>query len=939
MDLSPALFSEQRYRTLVEHAPEAIVVFDVGLGRIVDANENAVKLFGMPRHELFRRGPVDLSAPVQVDGRSAAEVAAQKIANALSGGSPVFEWVHRNAEGVDIDCEVRLVRLPDPTRLLVRGSVTDISARKRNERGLRQSEAKFATIFQGSPESIAIVNEDGVYLEVNEAFGRLFGHPPEKAVGSTALELGIWVDPEERRRTFERARVNGRAENVIARFRHANGEERYAELSVERIELDGKPCYVAISRDITGRHKMESELRDSRAKFETVFRNCPESITISTEQDGMYIEVNEDFERITGYSREEVIGRSALDLGLWADGLERQTLLKRTRYEGRVVGFLARIRRKDGELRTVNMSAEQLEIAGRRCLVAVSRDVTQQRRQEDELRLAARVFESTAEGILITDPAERIVAVNPGFTEMTGYTEAELRGKRPSVLAAERHDQNFFAQMWESVHSTGRWQGEIWNTTKAGEVTPYLMTMSAVRDHEGAVTNYVGVMRDISHIKRSQEQLEFLANYDSLTGLGNRNLFMSQLKVGLDRAARHHRRLSLIFIDLDNFKSINDTLGHEVGDMLLTEVARRLKTTVRQEDVVCRLGGDEFTVYVEDFADPGALVGTAQRLVQSVSEPYDLAGHHVAVTASVGISIYPNDGTTIAELVKNADTAMYKVKEQGRNGFQFFREDMNARAFERMVFVSGLKRALERDEFRLVYQPQVDLMSGEVRGAECLLRWSHPDLGAVSPGSFIPVAEETGLIIPIGEWVFRQVCRELREIDGAFSRRIMVNISPRQMRQVDALLHALVSAGIPGDRVGVEINERALAEDADAAEDALRKLKNAGLYISIDDFGIGYGSLAHLKRFPVDSVKIDRSFVRDLESDPGNASMVAAIISMAQGMRVDVVAEGVETLAQVNFLKDRRCAGAQGNYFSRPLPASGLAGWMARSTEDLSASF
>ncbi|HZP86182.1 MAG TPA: EAL domain-containing protein [Burkholderiales bacterium] len=799
--------SEQRCRTVVEHVPEAIVVLDVASSRFVDANENAARLFDMPRSELLKHGPVELSAPMQNGGRPAGELAAQKIAVAVSGGTPVFEWIHRTGSGSNIDCEVRLVRLPDDRRVLLHASITDISERKR----------------------------------------------------------------------------------------------------------------------------MEAALRDAQAKFELVFRNCPEAISITTEEDGTYLEVNEDFERITGYTREEIISRSSLDVGMWADGLERQTLLRRLREEGRVVGFLARIRNRDGEIRTGHMSAEAMEIGGRRCLVIVIRDVTMQKRQEDELRLATRVFESTAEGILITDPAERIVAVNPAFAEMTGYSEEELRGKRPSVLASTRHDQAFFAQMWEAVHSTGRWQGELWNTTKAGEETPYLMTMSAVRDHEGDVINYVGVMRDISHIKRSQEQLEFLANYDSLTGLGNRNLFMSQLKVGLDRAARHHRRLALIFLDLDNFKSINDTLGHEVGDLLLAEVARRLKSTVRQEDVVCRLGGDEFTVYVEDFADPGALVGTAQRLVQSVSEPYHLGGHEVTVTASVGISIYPNDGTTITELVKNADTAMYKVKEQGRNGFQFFREDMNARAFERMVFVSGLRRALEREEFRLVYQPQVDLASGQVRAAECLLRWSHPDLGAVSPGSFIPVAEETGLIIPIGQWVFRQLCKEIKELETSFRGRVLVNISPRQLRQVDALLTAMQAAGISGERIGVEINERALSDDPEMATEALRRLKSAGVFISIDDFGLNHGALTHLRRFPVDSVKIDRSFVRDIESDPNDATMVSAIIGMAHSLKVEVVAEGVESPAQVNFLKERRCSGAQGNHFSRPLPVSAFAAWLSRS--------
>jgi len=800
---------EARYRTLVEHAPEAIVVLDVELGRIVDANQNALQLFGLAREALYRLGPAQLSSPVQPpDGRDAAELAAQYVARAMKGEAPVFEWVHRNAAGEDIVCEVRLVRLPDPQRALVRGSVIDITQRRR----------------------------------------------------------------------------------VLA------------------------------------------ALRDSEAKFATVFRNCPEAISITTERDGLYIDVNEAFERITGFARGEVIGRSSLDLGLWADGLERQALVERLRRDVRVEGFLAHIRRRDGEVRIGQMSAERVEIDGRACLVVISRDVTQQKRLEDELRLAARVFESTDEGIVVTDPAERIIAVNPAFERMAGYREDELRGQRTSVLASKRHDQRFFAQLWEKVHATGRWQGELWARSKDGEDTPYLMTMTAVRDDEGSVVNHVGIMRDISHIKRSQEQLEYLANYDALTGLGNRNLFMSQLKVGLDRAARHHRRLALIFIDLDNFKTINDTLGHDVGDLLLAEVARRLKASVRSEDVVCRLGGDEFTVYVEDFADPEGLVSTAQRLVQSIAEPYQLGQHRVEVTASVGISIYPNDGTSITELIKNADTAMYKVKEHGRNGFQFFREDMNARAFERMVFVSGLRRALERGEFRLVYQPLMLLEGAAPRGAECLLRWKHPDLGEVSPGSFVPVAEETGLILPIGEWVFRRLGEELRALD-ALGGRVSLNLSARQLREaqvVEALLQALQAAGIDPARLAVDVPEAALLDESERTAESLRRLKASGIGITIDDFGTGYSSLSHLKRFPIDCVKIDRSLVRDISTDRDDAAIVTAIITMSRSLGLDVVAEGVETREQAEFLRAHGCTAAQGYLFSRPLTVEGLREWLGR---------
>jgi diguanylate cyclase (GGDEF)-like protein/PAS domain S-box-containing protein len=705
------------------------------------------------------------------------------------------------------------------------------------------------------------------------------------------------------------------------------------ELRVKARTAELEAANRELRREVQERSRIEQALRQSEAKFATVFRTCPEAISISTLDDGVYLEVNEAYERIFGYARAQVIGRSALDLGVWVDALERKEMVRRLRQHGRVEDFEMRIRRGGHEVRIGCLSGEVIELDGTAYVVVAARDVTRQKQQEDELRLAARVFESTAEGILITDPAQRIVAVNRAFTDMTGYGEGEVRGRRPTLLGDERHDEAFFAELWNSVHHTGRWQGELWGRSKSGEVRPYLMTVSTLHDEQGVVLNYVAVMRDISNIKQSQQQLEYLANYDALTGLGNRNLFLTQLKVGIERAARHRRGLALIFIDLDNFKVINDTLGHDVGDQLLSEVARRLKACVRQEDIVCRLGGDEFTVYVEDFADPQLLVSTAQRLVQAVSEPYQITGHDIFVTASIGISTYPNDGATISELVKNADVAMYKVKEQGRNGFQFFREDMNARAFERLVFVSGLRRALERNEFRLVYQPQVDLTDRRTRGAECLLRWNHPDLGEVSPGSFIPVAEETGLIVPIGVWVFRSVCEQLSRWGGLRSPgRISVNLSARQFRQpdlVDAIRSAVAEAGVSAAMLGVEVTESALIDDPEKASVTLSRLKDMGLAISIDDFGTGYSSLSYLKRFPIDCLKIDRTFVRDIATDPDDAAIVTAIITMAQSLKLEVVAEGVENQEQLDFLRARGCAAAQGFFFSRPLPAEAFRSMLA----------
>ncbi len=811
-----------------------------------------------------------------------------------------------------------------------------IEERQRTESALRASREQLRVALDAARMGVWEWELPSGEVRWSERAAALFGLALQQFDGSADTVMRM-VHPDDRQRV--RAVVDdcieGRTQDFFAEYRvvRQDGKVRWLEARGQLVRSEaGEPVRMAgLTTDVTDRMAAEAALRESEAKFAAVFRVCPESISISHVDDGVYVDVNDAYEHVFGYRRERVLGRSALDLGVWVDALERRDLVRRLEEDRIVRDFDARIRRGDGEIRTVRMSGGMLELNGRRCAILVVRDVTRQKEQDEALRLAARVFESTAEGILITDPRSRIVAANQAFTELTGYTESEVRGRQPSLLASGRHDRRFFDDMWDGINRNGRWHGEVWNRTSAGDVRPYLITISTLRDEGGTVLNYVGVLRDISTIKQSQQQLEYLANYDALTGLGNRNLFYTRLKVGIEKASRHRRQLAVVFVDLDNFKMINDTLGHDVGDVLLSEVAKRIKTCVRQEDVVCRLGGDEFTVYIEDFADAQALVGTAQRLTQAVGEPCHISGHDIFVTASVGISVYPNDGKTMSELLKNADTAMYKAKEQGKNGFQFFREDMNARAFERLVFVSGLRRALERGEFRLVYQPQVQLADRAVQGAECLLRWSHPDMGEVSPGSFIPVAEETGLIVPIGEWVFREVCRQLHEWGGS-AVRVSVNVSARQFRQpelVDLIAWCLRESGLHPEALAVEITESALIDDPENAAATLSRIKDMGLTISLDDFGTGYSSLSYLKRFPINCLKIDRAFVRDIATDPDDAAIVTAIITMAQSLKLEVVAEGVETQQQVDFLRARGCFAAQGYFFSKPLPADLAQEWLA----------
>jgi diguanylate cyclase (GGDEF)-like protein/PAS domain S-box-containing protein len=555
----------------------------------------------------------------------------------------------------------------------------------------------------------------------------------------------------------------------------------------------------------------------------------------------------------------------------------------------------------------------------------------QRARAVARLRQMAAVFENTREGVVITDLTPRILGVNRAFTEITGYQEEEVLGRNPSLLRSGRQDSMFYQAMWQSIRETGHWQGEIWNRRKDGELRPQLLSVSTVRDGGGSPTHYVGVMTDISQLKRSEERLERLAHYDPLTQLPNRLLLLSRLEHVLERAERYRRRAAVLFIDLDNFKVINDSLGHPTGDALLSALARRLRGRLRDEDTLGRLGGDEFLVVLEDLERVEDVATVAEVLIRLLEQSFVLpAGEEVHISASIGISFYPDDGVTVTELIKNADIAMYQAKEQGRNTYRFYTASLSAAANQRLALEARLRRALANDEFVLYYQPQIDTNTNDLIGCEALLRWQSPEHGLVPPDRFIPLAEETGLILPIGEWVLRDACAQLKAwLDAGFPPlALAVNLSARQMRQadwVDRVAAILRETGLPPDFLKLELTESMLMEQGDQVVARLQALKDLNLKLSIDDFGTGYSSLAYLKRFPIDELKIDRSFVRDIPEDPNDMEITATIIAIARNLKLRVVAEGVETQEQLDFLKRQGCHAWQGYLFSRPVPAAEFA--------------
>lgn len=800
-----------------------------------------------------------------------------------------------------------------------------------------QREERFRTIVTQVPGAVFRYRPDGPIEFVSDAIEEISGYPAALFLRGTTDGWTNLIAPEDRkrhRRTVAEAIINGKPYEIEYRIIDASGTERWLAENGQPQAGDehNRPWVDGIMADISERKHNEMRIEALLAEQSAILDNVMFGVMFVRNRH--IVSVNRRCEELFGYPAGAMVGSSTAILfptsfDFEAAGARQYPSLADGDYFSEERHYL----RRDGSSFWCMVSGYALDHKrANEGSIWVYADITGRKEAEEKLRLSATVIEHIADGVVVLDASGTIVTVNPAFSQITGYSVEEAIGHDFTLTRSGRHEQSFYDEMWREQMDTGFWQGELWNRRKNGDVYLEWLTVSAVRDSAGRATHYVGVFSDITRAKESQEKLDHLAHHDPLTALPNRLLFNDRLQHALQRATRDGEQLALLFIDLDRFKNVNDTLGHHIGDELLKQVARALLDRLREGDTLARLGGDEFIVLLENVGNHYGPAQVAEKLVQMFDQPFQVAGHELFVTCSVGISLFPDDAGDLNMLIRNADVAMYQAKARGRNGYSFYMPSMTGEGVERLRLETYLRRSIEKNEIFLVYQPQVEIDTGRLIGVEALVRWNHPELGLVPPVRFIPLAEDTGFINQLGEWVLHESCRQMGRWQeaGLHVPKMAVNLSARQFERgsiVNLVADILRETDLAPQRLQLEVTESVIMNTGDAMV-FINDLHSIGVALAIDDFGTGYSSLAYLKQLPVQTLKIDRSFIKDISTDANDEAIAIAIIQLGKSMNLSVIAEGVETEEQAAFLLRHGCRLAQGYLYSRPLtPADLLARW------------